>query len=66
MLFRLKLNGMLELLVCTYDVKSVVENRNTFKKSIKEVDVEEHAEKTLYYVCLSSPDCRTHSQHEGN
>ena len=31
---------------------SVVEDRNTLKKSIKEVDVEVHAEKTLYYVCL--------------
>jgi hypothetical protein len=29
---RLKLNGMLELMVCTDDVKSVVENRDILKE----------------------------------
>jgi hypothetical protein len=70
---RLKLNGTQQLLGYVDDVNLLGGNIDTIKKNMetlidasKEVGIEINVEKTKYLVSISSPECRSKSEHKNN
>jgi retron-type reverse transcriptase len=69
----LKMNGTYQLLAYADDVNLLGDNINTIKKNIttiidarKEVGLEISIGKTKLYVAISSPECRSKSEHENS